>query len=74
MKTLTKTINRTARAVLLLGGLFFASHFAQAQYLYGITDGGSLYEINPVSQYTGLIYTQSLAMSSANGLAWDEAG
>ncbi|RYF35205.1 MAG: hypothetical protein EOO38_29030, partial [Cytophagaceae bacterium] len=46
---------------------------AHAQYLYGITNNGSLYEVNPTIQYTTSVFTQSLSMTSANGLAYDDA-
>jgi hypothetical protein len=46
---------------------------AQAQYLYGITNAGSLYEINPITQNTALAFAQPLTMTNANGLAWNEA-
>lgn len=62
----------------LISGLscvtLLVSRPAQAQYLYGITNGGSLYEINPVTRYTSLVFTQPITtMTSANGLAWSEA-
>ena len=56
---------------LLIAPLLCGPRMAHAQFLYGITEGGSLYEINPVQQYTGLVFAQTLSMSGSNGLAWD---
>ncbi|MGC4043333.1 MAG: hypothetical protein QM758_05980 [Armatimonas sp.] len=68
------SILRITLASGLLSLALIASRPAQAQYLYGITNGGSLYEINPVSHSTTLVFTQPLTtMTSANGLAWSEA-
>lgn len=70
----TVRASRIALSLGLLCLIFVSSRPAQAQFLYGITNGGSLYEINPVTRYTSLVFTQPLTtMTGANGLAWSEA-
>jgi hypothetical protein len=68
----SSSLRRVFAAFAGVAGCLLAGGAAQAQYLYGITDGGSLYEINPTIGYTAQVFSQTLGVSGANGLAWDE--
>lgn len=66
-------LSRIALAAPVLCLTLLSGSPAQAQFLYGITATGSLYEINPVTKFTAQVFNQPLSMTAANGLAWSEA-
>ncbi|RYF58954.1 MAG: hypothetical protein EOO39_33705 [Cytophagaceae bacterium] len=72
-RSITLASLSTCLIAIVVGIDCFGGRAAQAQYLYGITNNGSLYEVNPTIQYTTSVFTQSLSMTSANGLAYDDA-